>query len=228
MLGASLLALGTALADTPLVALGKPDQITVDKRNNVLQLSWSDTEERLQGALQPDVPREGQPLKVQLNVGSFEGADFEGPITVTLREAGVTHGQVRTLTKGPVNWTTEFIPERDGRHQLDVSFRTTRLKVLHADFDVAPTLIPRVILWSLLGLAAFLALVFGVRGLLRKEKAPEVHPILAELQAAEAAPVPTSTPPSPDASPQAPVAAPENAPVAESSTGSAPDKPSVL
>lgn len=214
VLGVSLLAWGAAYAAPSDNPLAKPDRIAVDKRGDVLELSWSDTEERLQGAISPEVPREGEPLKVLLNVGSFQGAEFSGPITVTLREDGSMHGLVKTVNKGAVNWTTEFIPERSGPHQLDVSFRTTRLKVLHADFEVAPSLVPRFFLWGLVGLMAGLALLLGVRSLLRKEKAPELHPILAEIRAAEAA----AAPPPPAESPAE----------AESSTGSTPDKPSAL
>jgi hypothetical protein len=158
----------TAVA-TPERVLGEPpDQISVDRRNDVLELSWSDTEERLQGAIQPDVPHAGQPLKVLLNVGSFEGAPFEGPLTLTLREEGATHGQVKTVKKGPVNWHAEFTPEREGPHQLDVSFRTTRLKVLHADFEVLSPPVPRIVLWAMVGLIGAGVVGFGIRSLVRK------------------------------------------------------------
>lgn len=167
-LGLSLLAGGTAIAAGPLLQQ-TPDRITVEQRNNVLELSWSDTEERLQGAIQPDPPTEGQPLKVLLNVGSFEGAAFEGPLTITLREAGATHGQVRTVKKGAVNWVATFTPERAGPHLLDVSFRTTRLKVLHASLEVVSPPVPRFVLWAMVGLTALLALGYGLRSLLRKD-----------------------------------------------------------
>ncbi len=195
-LSASLLAGVTALAAPPLEA---PDVIRVEQRGDVLQLSWSDAEERLQGALQPDPPRAGEPLKVLLNVGSFEGAAFEGPLTLTLREAGATHGEVKTVTKGAVNWHAEFIPERAGPYRLDVSFRTTRHKVLHADFEVLRPPVPRFILWSGVGLMAAAALALGIRSLVRKDKPPEIHPVLAELQAQPEKPTGSTpeTPPSP-------------------------------
>ncbi len=148
------------------------DQISVNQRNDVLELSWADSEERLQGAIQPDVPREGEPLKVLLNVGSFEGASFEGPIHLTLREEGATHGQSQTVKKGEVNWHAEFTPERQGRYQLDVSFRTTRLKVLHADFEVSGRPVPRFVLWAMVGLIGTLAVGLGIRSLTRKEPPP--------------------------------------------------------
>ena len=76
-------------------ARATPDRIAVQQRNHVLELAWSDTEERLQGAIQPDQPVEGQPFKVLLNVGSFQGAAFEGPLTITLREAGTRRDRCR-------------------------------------------------------------------------------------------------------------------------------------
>jgi hypothetical protein len=182
VLGLSLLAGITTAAAQP--ALLKPtDRISVERRNQVLELAWSDTEDRLQGAIQPDFPREGEPLKVFVNVGSFDGPDFEGPVTLTLREAGSTHGQVQTVTKGAVNWSTTFTPERTGAYQLDVSFRTTRLKVLHADVEVTARPVPRFVLWAMVGLMATVALGYGIRSLVRKDKSNEPHPILAELAA---------------------------------------------
>jgi len=229
-LGASLLACGLAAAQPLGQPLDKPDRIAVDRRGNVLELSWSDTEERLKGSLQPDVPREGEPVKVLLHVGSFDGAEFQGPLTITLRRAGETLGETKTITKGPVNWVTEFTPQEAGRHTLSVSFRTTRHKVLNADFEVATSTVPRVILWSLVGVMALVALALGIRGLVRQEKAPEIHPVLAELQAAESAPAPTPAQVSPagSTSPVSPAEAPSPEGGTESSTGSAPDKPSAL
>ncbi len=185
---ASLLAGVTAAAvDAPLSR--QPDRINVERRNNVLELTWSDTEERLQGSLQPDMPHEGEPLKVLLNVGSFAGEAFDGPITLTLRQAGATHGQAVTVKreKGAVNWRAEFTPETTGPYQLDVSFRTTHLKVLHADFDVISPPVPRVFLWAMVGLFAMLALAYGLRSLLRKEPSSEPQPLPPETPAAPAA-----------------------------------------
>jgi hypothetical protein len=232
VLGASLLACGVALASSPSVAKpGQGDRIAVEPRNEVLELVWSDTEERLKGSIQPDPPREGQPLKVLLHVGSFQGEEFQGPLTVTLRRTGETLGETKLVTRGAVNWVAEFTPEEAGSYTLSVAFRTTRHKVLNADFNVAPSQVPRFILYGLVGLAAAAMLAFGIRSLVRPEKPPEVHPVLAELKAAESAPTPTSAqvsppPSSPTGSPADPQGPAEA--VAESSTGSTPDKPPTL
>jgi hypothetical protein len=187
--GLSLLAGATASAAEPLPGQA-PDRIAVQRRNKVLELSWSDTEERLQGAIQPDQPVEGQPLKVLLNVGSFEGATFEGPLTITLREAGATHGQVQTVKKGAVNWVATFTPETDGPYQLDVSFRTTHLKVLHANLEVASSPVPRFVLWTMVGLTALSALGYGLWSLLRKDTSTPEGSSPAGASAAD----PTSAP----------------------------------
>jgi len=200
-LGLSLLAgITTAAAQSALL---KPtDRISVERRNQVLELSWSDTEDRLQGSIQPDLPREGLPLKVFVNVGSFDGPTFEGPVTLTLREPGTPHGQVQTVKKGAVNWSATFTPERTGPYQLDVSFRTTRLKVLHAEVEVTDRPVPRFVLWALVGVMATLALGYGIRSLVRKDKSNEPHPILAELAATPTPP--PAPPPAETASAEAP------------------------
>jgi hypothetical protein len=173
------------------------DKVTVESHQGVLALSWSDYEERLRGSLSPSPPRAGQPLRVNVHVGSFEGAPFDGPLTLTLREEGQTAGQTRTVRRGEANWTAEFLPENAGLHQLDISFRTTRLKVLHARVEVAPSPIPRVILWSGLGLLTVVTIALGVRGLLREARpAPPPPATEAPIAAVPPAP-PAAEPPAP-------------------------------
>jgi hypothetical protein len=160
------------LAPLAVAAPLPSDRIAVDRRGGVLELSWSDAEERLQGSIQPLAARAGEPLQITLHVGSFQGAPFEGPLTVSLRERGATHGQVRTVQRGAVNWHVEFVPERAAVHQLDVSFRTTRIKVLHAEFDVGSARLPHLLMWGGLALTAIGALLLG-RRLFQKEKPSE-------------------------------------------------------
>ncbi|KFE63152.1 hypothetical protein DB31_2745 [Hyalangium minutum] len=210
MLGLSLLAGLTTAVAQPAFLKG-PDRISVDRRNQVLELSWSDTEDRLQGSIQPYLPRAGEPLKVLLHVGSFDGPTFDGPVTITLREPGSPRGQVQTVKKGAVNWVTTFTPESTGLYQLDVSFRTTRLKVLHAEVEVTDPPVPRFVLWVMVGIAATVALGYGIRSVVRKDRSDEPHPVLAELAAQ-----PSPAPPPPAAeSPAEP--APEKPPETPSS-----------
>lgn len=177
----------------PMTRPAPSDKVTVEASHGVLQLSWSDYEERLKGSIDPTPPRAGQPLRLNVHVGSFEGEPFNGPLTITLREEGSTQGQTQTVGKGVANWTAEFIPENAGPHQIDFSFRTTRIKVLHARIEVAPSPIPRVILWSGLGLLTVVAISFGVRNLLREAR-PTPPPPATDAPAVAQAPAPADPP----------------------------------
>lgn len=188
------------------------DKVTVEASHGVLQLSWSDYEERLKGSVSPTPPRAGQPLRLNVHVGSFEGEPFDGPLTITLREEGSTQGQTQTVRKGVANWTVEFIPEKAGPHQIDFSFRTTRIKVLHARVEVAPSPIPRVILWSGLGLLTVVAISFGVRSLLREARPSPPPPAPVE-------PAKPADPPAPAAGPTA-EAPPDSSPESEKKSAS--------
>jgi hypothetical protein len=184
--------------------------VNVDPREDLLELSWSDAEERLQGSISPAVPREGEPLKVIVQLGRFEGPPFEGPITFTLREAGATHGQTVTVARGERHWQATFTPESDGPHLLDVSFRTTRYKALHTSLQVMEsTRVPRLLGWGVLGLGALALLGYGMRTLLRGERPEERAPTVSAGE-----PAPSEAPPAAPA-PENPVAATRTDPRAE-------------
>ncbi|AKJ05571.1 hypothetical protein ATI61_102629 [Archangium gephyra] len=163
----------TALADPPPLDGSPTDRIGVEAQEDLLALSWSDTEERLKGSIRPATPREGEPLQIDLQVGSFEGEDFEGPLILTLREEGATHGQSLTVKKSAQHWQATFTPENDGPHLLDVSFRTTRHKALHASLQVRQSRLPLRLGWAVLGLGCLALIGYTVRGLLKGERAEE-------------------------------------------------------
>ena len=199
--------LAAAAGATPLE--GDPtDRIATEAKEDLLTLSWSDTEERLKGSIRPAAPREGEPLQVNLQVESFEGEEFDGPLIITLRPEGATHGQSLTVKKDALHWQATFTPEHDGPHLLDVSFRTTRHKALHASLQVRQSLLPLKLGWAVLGLGCLVLLGYSVRGLLRGERAEEpplpsdAPPVPAAAPAAGSA---TDTPPVPAA--EAPVPA---------------------
>lgn len=174
------------------------DQIEVTPRADVLELSWSDAEERLQGSVSPATPREGQPLQVSLQVNRFEGAAYDGPVTLTLRETGATHGQSVTVERGPRHWQATFTPENPGPHLLDVSFRTTRFKVVHAPLQVEGSLVPRLLGWAVLGLGTLALIGYSVRNLLRAGRAEERAPAEAPAEEAPAPSAPAEAdPPAP-------------------------------
>ncbi|WP_052518803.1 hypothetical protein [Archangium violaceum] len=181
-------------AAPPPLDLGPPDRIGVETREDMLTLSWSDTEERLRGSIRPAAPRAGEPLQINLQVGSFEGDDFEGPLILTLREEGATHGQSVTVKKDALHWQATFTPENDGPHLVDVSFRTTRHKVLHASFQVRESRLPLRLGWAVLGLGCLALLGYTVRGILKGERAEErpLPPDVSPTPAVETAPVPTA------------------------------------
>jgi hypothetical protein len=207
----------TAAAANPFLSQPKeqPDRIAIEPREDLLELAWSDTEERLQGSLHPAVPRVGEPLQVVIQLGSFQGAAFEGPITLTLREEGRIHGKTVTVSRGERHWQATFIPETTGIHRLDVSFRTTRYKALHAAFHVESSRVPRMLAWGLLGLCAVGLIGYTVRNLLKGERPGERSTALSD------GPAPVGAPP-----PEAPVA--DIAPAPEAQTASAPPPPAPI
>ena len=189
----------SALSDDPR----EQDRIRIEPRENLLELAWSDTEERLQGSIRPAVPREGEPLQVVIQVGSFQGEDFAGPVTLTLREAGSNHGKTVTVPRGERHWEAIFVPETTGIHRLDVSFRTTRYKALHTAFRVEDSRVPRLLAWGVLGLFAVGLIGYTVRNMLKGEQPRERSTALSDgpVPAEATAPAPEgeapSTPPPP-------------------------------
>lgn len=144
------------------------DQIRVERRGDLLELRWADAEERLQGTIHPALPREGEPLTLSLHVGNFQGAAFDGPLTLTFHPKGSPAQVTRTLTRQGVNWHTELVPDAPGPWELEVRYRHTHQKVLTAHFTVVERPLPRGLGWGLIILAAGTALTLGVRGVLRR------------------------------------------------------------
>lgn len=204
--------------------LREQDRIRIEPREDLLELAWSDTEERLQGSIRPAVPREGEPLQVVIQVGSFQGEDFEGPVTLTLREAGSNHGKTVTVPRGERHWEATFVPETTGIHRLDVSFRTTRYKALHTAFRVEDSRVPRLLAWGVLGLFAVGLIGYTVRNMLKGEQPRERSTALSDgpVPAEAAAPPP---PAEPVATPEAPVAATSLAPEGEAPSTPPPPAP---
>jgi hypothetical protein len=159
--------LSTYLVALTLGALA-PDQLETTPGPAGIELSWADAEDRVQGAVRPARPHEGAALQVTLRVGSFEGAEFRGPVTLTLRRAGEEQGVSVTVTRGEVGWAATFHPAEAGAYWLDVSFRTTRLKVLHAALEVSAPPIPRAFRWGVLLAIASLAIGWTARRLFRE------------------------------------------------------------
>lgn len=164
-----------AQPDRPIV--DRVDAIRVTPQKQVLELQWSDAEDTLKGAVSPVDLREGDPLTVSVRIASFQGAPFEGPVTLTLRAADEKGGQTETVEPVDGTWSTTFVPRTAGPHTLDVAFRTTHYKALHAPLSVSPSRLPRWIAWALLGFIAVLALGLGVYRVLKRPSTPADPPL---------------------------------------------------
>lgn len=183
-----LLVAGTA------AAAPAPSHVRVERRGNLLELRWSDAEERLQGTIHPAQPREGEPLTLSLHVGNFQGPEFDGPLTLTFHQVGSPSQQTLTLVRDGVNWHAQLVPDAAGPWELEVRYRSTHLKVLTAHFTVASRPLPRFLGWGLVALGVGVALALGLRGLLRRPRPPPE----AGTPAPEAGPAsPTSPAPAP-------------------------------
>jgi hypothetical protein len=147
------------------------DRIDAAAHPTEIDLSWSDTEDRLRGTLVPGRPRAGEPLHVVIDVGSYDGKPFEGPLTLRLRRMGEQTGESPALLRGR-GWQADFHPAEPGPYLLDVTFRTTRLKVLHATFDVRESRLPGVLWWTLFGLAVTAGSGYAAFRIIRGRKAP--------------------------------------------------------
>jgi hypothetical protein len=94
-------------------------------------LSWNDTEDTLKGSIVGRVFRVGQPMALSVHVASYEGEEFTGPVTISLRPlSDLGGGESHTVERsaGDHLWYATFTPREAGEHRLEVSFRTTHLK----------------------------------------------------------------------------------------------------
>ncbi|TSC31928.1 hypothetical protein [Corallococcus sp. Z5C101001] len=194
----------TCLLALHAAAAPAPDQIQVERKGELLSLSWRDAEDQLTGLLTPALPRPGEPLRLTLSVGNLQGPPFQGAVTVAFSREGVPGQVTRTLTRDAVGWSTEFVPDAAGIWDVDVRFLTTRPKALHARFTVSEPPVPTFVWRTLLAIAAAGLLVRVLRAVTRREGNAEPPP----AEPASSAPA-TSEPPASD-----PVAAESPAPAA--------------
>ncbi|CAM4480564.1 hypothetical protein GTZ93_23705 [Corallococcus exiguus] len=182
------------------------DQIKVERRGELLSLSWRDAEDQLNGVLTPAVPRPGEPLRLTLSVGNLQGPPFQGAVTVAFSREGVPGQVTRTLTRDAVGWSTEFVPDEAGTWDVDVRFLTTRPKSAHARFTVSEPPVPPMVWRVLMAIAGGLLLARVLYAVTRRGVTPE-HPIPPLPQApAEATPVESGA--EPPVEPAAPPADP--------------------
>lgn len=72
----------TCLLTLHAAAAPATDQIQVERKGELLSLSWRDAEDQLTGLLTPALPRPGEPLRLTLSVGNLQGPPFQGAVTV--------------------------------------------------------------------------------------------------------------------------------------------------
>jgi hypothetical protein len=139
------------------------------------ELFWQDAEDVVRGTITPRPTRSGGELTVSLFVGSVQGAPFEGPVTIALRPLEAMGGtEAATVTRGKDDktWVRRFTPTEPGPHRLEVSFRTTHLKVVRGVLPVEEAPLPRWLLSAIgLGLIA-VAVGLGTWWTLSRREAP--------------------------------------------------------
>jgi hypothetical protein len=148
------------------------DRLSVQTRGRQIELKWEDSEDKLRGMIIPSLIHAGDTVRVVLDVGSFSGTPFDGPVTYQWKRVGDAGGETGTVPhKG--GWHIEVHPAEAGSYTLDLSFRTTRLKVLHASVPVVPSNAPD-LAWALglLGAAVCAAGYTVYRGARRPKHGP--------------------------------------------------------
>lgn len=178
------------------------DQIQVERRGELLALSWKDAEDQLQGVLTPSQPRPGEPLRLTLSVGNLQGPPFQGAVTVAFSQEGVPGQVTRTLQRDAVGWSTEFVPPEAGAWDVDVRFLTTRPKALHARFTVSEPPVPLIVWRVLLAVAGVLLIVRVMRAVTRRGVTSE--PPAGEPPSGSPPEAPAAPPPGPPSEPVAP------------------------
>jgi hypothetical protein len=88
---------------------------------------------------------------------------------LTLRLRGEHDGERHLVKRTKAGWKAQFTPPAEGPYWLDVSFQTTRYKVLHAGLTVGSAGVTR---WAW---ALFLAVVLGIAAWYWRARRQEVR-----------------------------------------------------
>jgi hypothetical protein len=109
-------------------------------------MTWSDTEDVLRGSVSPAQLRAGKPVTVSVTLGHIQGEElFNGPITFSLRplgQVGMAQDATVTLPPGQRSWQHIFTPSSAGPHRLELSWNSSRHKVVMSVLDVGEPLLP--------------------------------------------------------------------------------------
>jgi hypothetical protein len=140
---------------------------------------WADQEDRVRGTLTPSELSSGDPIVVSVAVGSFEGNDFNGPVTVTLKQVAGEWRDLQTIAPPaapPRTWSATFVPPATGKYQLEVAFRSSRMKPIRGTIDVGMGRVSTTVALSIGIGAILLAVVYGLFVLFGKNGATSEAP----------------------------------------------------
>lgn len=142
---------------------GRPlDEMQLNTSGKVATFIWHDAEDQVDGFIEPTNPKSGRPFDVSLRVRALEGEEFKGPVIITVRRAGEQQGQSVTVAQSGERWKHTFTADSSGPHQLDVGFRSSRMKVVHLTFDVGHTYFAPLSVVAFAIVSAIAVIVIGV------------------------------------------------------------------
>src|SRR3954464_15131866 len=124
MLALVALALLGQTEEPPTAERDKIDTVQMLRGASAWDLDWSDAEDRMHGALRPLDPVDGQPLELSVMVGTFQGSEFDGPVTMTMRCPTWSDTQTVLRAKDQRAWFVKFVPDSDGDCTIDIGFTT--------------------------------------------------------------------------------------------------------
>lgn len=116
---------GRAMDGLSFTAIGK-----------VETFNWRDAEDQVDGFITPSNRLSGEPFEVSVRVRNYDGEPFAGPVVMTVRPQGSQYGESVTVKPDGERWKHTFTVPDGGRYVLDLTFRTSRLKVVHGEFGV--------------------------------------------------------------------------------------------
>lgn len=166
LLNAALLILVTGLPVDVHAGESELTTLKVVERVGSADFAWQDAEDVVKGTIKPFPVRAGAPFTVSVFVGTVQGGEeFSGPVTLALRPMGALGGtDAATVSRGPgeKSWVHVFTADEAGPHRIEVSFRTTYLKVVRGQLTVQEGLLPRWLLYAIGGGLIALSVSIGV------------------------------------------------------------------
>lgn len=165
---APLLLTVLAQPSAPTEEAEKIDAVQVIRGQSAWELQWADAEDRVQGTSRPLDPIAEKPIELSVRVGTFEGADFDGPVTVTMR-CPEWH-ETKTVVRGKDEraWFAKFEPASGGDCTVDLGFKSSRHKLLHFKMHVLDAPLSRLPWYVILAVILLLSFGLGLRAIFKK------------------------------------------------------------